>query len=492
MESQPKEDYESLKKRLEERDQGHIFKYYEEYTEDEKEAFLDQLREIDFDQMENLYKEVCLKKHEDSKEEKIEPLDRESVHTFSKLDQETKDKWRLRGAQQLVKGTVGLMILAGGMGSRLGSSDPKGMYNIGLPSKKSLFQIIAERFLRAQAYSAEICQKAGENCAPRKNCMFYVMVSGVNDVATINFFEENDYFGIPEEKVYFFKQSMLPTLSFEGKLQFETRMQVSTGPNGNGALFDSLRNDQGLKDSLKDNGVEFVHLVGVDNCLNKFIDPLQVGMTYENKLKGSAKFIQKKYPKEEIGVFVKKNDKLDLIEYSELGDEMAEETFEDGVLKYNQGNIINFLMEVETLNNLVNEKADALDGLYHRAIKKIPEYNEENDTSEKPTEENGYKLELFVHSFLSYVEGAFEMIEGIREEEFAPVKNKEGESKDSPTTAREMISKLHHSWIKKTLPDSLPSVVPSHEAVVELPFDQTYEGENITESMIPNSVNEST
>jgi len=205
-------------------------------------------------------------------------------------------------------------------------------------------------------------------------------------------------------------------------------------------------------------------------------------------LKGSTKFIAKKYPTEAIGVFVKRGEKYDIIEYSELGEDMAKETFEDGSLKFNQGNIVNFLIEVETLNSLVFGKSEVLNSLYHCAVKKIPEYIEEKDITEKPTKENGYKLELFVHSFLSYVDGAFEMIEGIREEEFAPVKNKEGESKDSPTTARELIANLHSSWIKKAFPDSEFTNEPSESNVVELGFLDTYEGEFLDKHMIPDGV----
>lgn len=380
------------------------------------------------------------------------------------------------------------MVLAGGMGSRLGSSDPKGMYNIGLPSGKSLFQIIAEKFKRAQEYSAQLCQQAGENCAARYDCMLYIMTSGLNDKVTRDFFKDNDFFGVPEDKVVFFEQTMLPTLSFEGKLQLETRKKVSTGPNGNGALFEALRTNKDLQSSIKDNGVEYIHLVGVDNCLNKFLDPLQVGLTYENSLKGSSKFIAKKYPTESIGVFVKRGEAIDIIEYSELGEDMAKETYEDGNLKFDQGNIVNFLINVETLESLVFGKAEILNSLYHCAVKKIPEYVEEKDVTEKPSKENGYKLELFVHSFLSYVEGAFEMIEGIREEEFAPVKNKEGEPKDSPTTARALISNLHASWIKKAFPDVEFKEEPSDSFVVELDFTKTYEGEFLTKEMIPDGI----
>ena len=485
MESEPIEEYSEIKQKFEDAEQGHVFKYYDEYTEEEKIDFLDQCRQVDLEEINKLYKEVCVNKvHEDNSSGEINPVDRDSIHNLADLDEETKQKWTLTGARQINKGKVGLLVLAGGMGSRLGSNDPKGMYNIGLPSNKSIFQVIAERFKRVQRYSTECCQRAGENCAPRYLCMLYIMTSNLNHETTIKYFKDNNYFGIKEDKIMFFMQSSIPTITFEGKIMLETRKSLSLCPNGNGALFKSLATNQDLQESLKNNSVEYIHIVGVDNILNKFLDPLQVGLTYENSLKGSSKFIQKAYPTEPIGVFVMKGKVLDIIEYTELGEDMSNETLESGEIKYNQGNIVNFLLSVEMLNELCTGKSQALNSLYHCAIKKIPEYNEEKDTTEKPDENNGYKLELFVQSFLPYVEGEYMLIEGIRAEEFAPVKNKEGTPKDSPTTAREMISKLHASWVKNTFPDVEFNEEPSESFVVELPFDLTYQGENIALDMI--------
>ena len=149
------------------------------------------------------------------------------------------------------------------------------------------------------------------------------MTSDLNDTVTKDFFISNNYFGVPENKIMFFKQSSLPTLTFEGKLMLETKTKLALFPNGNGALFEAIRSNKSFQDNLATNQIDYIQIVGVDNALTKFIDPLQVGLAYSKQLKGCSKFLQKAYPKEPIGVFVVNNGKTDIIEYTELGEEMA-------------------------------------------------------------------------------------------------------------------------------------------------------------------------
>ena len=52
--------------------------------------------------------------------------------------------------KKILFGKVGLIILAGGDGTRLGFEKPKGMYDVGLPSHKTLFQLIVDKFVRVQ------------------------------------------------------------------------------------------------------------------------------------------------------------------------------------------------------------------------------------------------------------------------------------------------------------------------------------------------------
>lgn len=126
---------------------------------------------------------------------------------------------------------------------------------------------------------------------------------------------------------------MLPAVDSEGKIMMQSASSLKLAPNGNGALFDSLKNNrevQGLIATL-----DYVQIIGVDNALNKVLDPVQIGLTYNKDLQTSLKCVPKRNAAEKVGVIGKRNGKYDIVEYSEFPASMAAETLANGTLKYN-------------------------------------------------------------------------------------------------------------------------------------------------------------
>ena len=50
----------------------------------------------------------------------------------------------------IAAGEVALIVLSGGQGTRLGFDGPKGKYDIGLPSDKTMVQLFGKRVVKLQ------------------------------------------------------------------------------------------------------------------------------------------------------------------------------------------------------------------------------------------------------------------------------------------------------------------------------------------------------
>ena len=389
--------------------------YNRQPGEKEKEEFLNDLLTIDFAQIEKLYE--ASKKAKDFSESKIEPID---FVDKSKLFKEEYAKYEKIGSEKIKEGKLAVVTMAGGQGTRLGHTGPKGTYDLGLDSHKSIFEILTDTLNEARKkYGVDI--------------PWYIMTSEENNEATVNFFKEHNFFGYPESAVTFFKQGKLPMLSTDGKVLLNEEGKIKEAADGHGGIFQSMLKDGVIYD-MKSRGIEWVFIGGVDNVLVNMVDAVLIGLAEDKNVLAAGKSIVKAGPKEKVGVFCKKNGKPSVIEYSEISEEMAAETTPDGELKYGESHILCNLFNIKAI-----EKISKMDLPYHVAFKKA-KYLDKDGNIVSPDSPNAYKFESFLFD-------AFESLDDMailrvkREDEFAPVKNAEGV--DSPETARKLYTDFH-------------------------------------------------
>ena len=395
--------------------QEHIIKLLEKLDEDKKQVLIDQISKIDFHQLKELYDNT--KKEIEIKENKIEPL---PYLDKKKLSEEQKEEFQRLGEAILEKGEYAVVTMAGGQGTRLGHSGPKGTFKLDVYGKgKYLFEILAENLKEAN-------QKYG------KIIPWYIMTSKENNAETIEFMEKHNYFGYDKDLVRFFKQSELPLLDVNGKLLVGKDMRIKEASDGNGGTYSSLR-ASGCLAEMKEKGIKWVFIGGVDNALLKMADTILLGMAIDKKVQIASKSIVKANPHERVGVFAKMNGHPKVIEYSEMPEKMAEEVDSDGELKYGEAHIMCNLYTIEAIEKISKETL-----IYHSAFKKNS-YIDENGKEVIPQEENSYKFESFIFDAFELFDD-IAILRGKREDDFAPVKNKEGV--DSPKTAKELYEKF--------------------------------------------------
>jgi len=350
------------------------------------------------------------------------------------------DFWKETGEILLGKGQVAAFLVAGGQGSRLGFEGPKGMFDIGLPSHKSLFQLQAERL---QNLAAQV-----GHAIP-----WCIMTSPLNHEATVNFFTENNFFGMDRQNIRFFEQGTICALTPEGKAVVDENNRLALVPDGNGGCFRALA-QSGTLAWLIERGVKYVFLYSVDNALCRVCDPAFIGaLASEGRSMSASKVVPKAGPNEKVGIFAYQDKKPGVVEYSDLPVEYRDMTNPDGSLTFDGGNIAIHLFKIEGLRKLQTSKLP-----WHTARKTVCGI------------EKCWKFEQFLFDAFPQL-GTMMPFGVIREEEFSPVKNAEGN--DSPKTARTMIGKLHREWLQKAHVEINPN------KLYEISPTLSYAGENL-------------
>lgn len=460
-----------IMERYQKEGQEHVFQYMDGLSTEEKEKLLMQLDSIKVEEISTLLESATADQEKNlaSASEPITPFSKSvgrsaDLHVDKEIDASYQS-----GLGAIGRGEVAALVLAGGQGTRLGFNGPKGVYDIGLPSGRTLFQMICERIGTIRKLGTTTAAAAAGEAA---SLPFYIMTSPINHEETTKYFETNSCFGLPKEDVCFFEQGMLPCLTNDGKIIMETASKVAMAPDGNGGIYPSLKNS-GMLDDMEKRGIKYIHVFSIDNALTKPADPLFVGYCIRQNADCGNKVVWKTGPHEKVGVIAEKGGKPCVVEYSEISKEMAEQTDDDGTgrLAFGAGNICNHFYTLDFLKDVVLPN---FGDMYHIARKKIPTYDVSTKQTIKPDTNNGIKLETFIFDVFP-LSTSMAVLDVIREEEFAPVKNAPGSPSDSPDTAREYLSTLAKKWVK----DAGGNLTGDMESICEVAPSTSYGGEGL-------------
>lgn len=419
----------SLRESLVDIGQAHVLSFLDRLHAEEAARFVVQLESIDLARLPELI-EVYVKSRPgfDTTGKTVEP-----PNTFA-LNDRSWDRAAMCavGEELLRAGKVAAFTVAGGQGSRLGYDGPKGCFPGGAVTGKPLFAMLAEWITWARRdFGAAV--------------PWYIMTSPLNHDATIAFFREHHFFGLPEGDVMFFPQGTMPSFAMEtGKMLLASPGELATNPDGHGGSLRALHTS-GAIENMKERGVEQISYVQVDNPLSRVIDPVFIGLHVSPGSSGrmSTKVIAKTEPGEKVGVIALIDGTPGVIEYSDLPAELAEKRVADGSLELKAGNIALHMISVSFVESL--NAGGSLGLPFHRAEKKIPCVDLETGETVSPNEPNGIKLEMFVFDALPMA-GETVVYEVDRVDEFAPIKNAEG--KDSPASCAELQTERAARWLE--------------------------------------------
>nr|QCI31495.1 UDP-N-acetylhexosamine pyrophosphorylase [Grandidierella japonica] len=428
----------ALVSKLQEYGQEHLLQHLDKLSPAERNSYEKELNDLDLAEVCGYFKRTVSSVNEaegEKLDERMQPIPSELHGAVTRTPLEIIERYDEEGLRAVSEGQVAVLLLAGGQGTRLGVSFPKGMYDVGLPSKKTLYQIQAERLVRLQELAQKMHGKSGA-------IPWYIMTSEHTKEPTMEFFATHNYFGLDKENLVVFEQGMLPCFAFDGKIILERPGKLARAPDGNGGLYRSLRSQNILED-MKRRGVQYIHVYCVDNILVKMADPVFIGYCISKGADCGAKVVEKAFPTEAVGVVCKVDGVNQVVEYSEITLKTAQKRNPDGRLTFSAGNICNHFFTAQFLRNVVDDYETGM--RHHVAKKKIPFCNEEAMTV-KPEKPNGIKMEKFVFDVFQF-SNTLAVWEVIREDEFSPLKNGEGAEKDTPSTCRHSLFSLHQRYL---------------------------------------------
>ncbi|WP_254506870.1 UTP--glucose-1-phosphate uridylyltransferase [Anatilimnocola floriformis] len=429
--------HEQLSRKLESAGQQHLLQHWDELTPAERERLAAQIENLDLELFAALKKQFGATEPgrvADHRAHWAALAARASSPPALRLDGSGVDFSTeaavQRGEQLLREHKVGMILVAGGLGTRLGCDGPKGMFPIGPLSQRPLFQVLIESLLAVR--------KKYQTAIP-----LYVMTSSATDVQTREFLTAHNYFGLPKEDVKFFSQSsMFAVDDGWNKILLASKGELVLAPDGHGGMLRAFEKSGCLAD-CRERGIDLLFYGQIDNPLLQVCDPLLLGSHMLSRSELTTQVVKKRRPSERVGVLVSADNKVQMIEYSDLPEANAQETLPDGSLKFWAGSLAVHVFDRELLERAASQ-ADALP--FHIAHKKTPHLNERGERIEayKP---NAFRFERFIFDLLQVAERAL-VVEADPALAFAPVKNSDAEATDNPRLAKQAIQALHRRWLR--------------------------------------------
>lgn len=431
--------FESLKETLARYGQEHLLRFWEDLNENQRKQLISDIQELNLEEIQAFFKRATASLEESSEklDDRLQPVPESTFLSISRTSQEQLKIYENEGLSQIAESHVGVLLMAGGQGTRLGFAHPKGMYDIGLPSHKTLFRVQGERIRKLQDLAKDLTGKEG-------HITWFIMTSEHTMQPTRAYFEENDFFGLRDENIVMFEQGSLPCFDFDGNILLDEKHRVSKAPDGNGGLYRALR-DSGILADMTKRDILYLHTHSVDNILIKVADPIFVGYCAKQNADCAAKVVEKSHPNEAVGVVCVVDGKYQVVEYSEISQKTAEMRNNDGRLTFSAGNICNHLFSAAFLNKIGTTFEKQLK--LHVAKKKIP-FIDNSGKRIQPEKPNGIKIEKFVFDVFEFAEN-FVTFEVPRDEEFSALKNADSAGKDCASTSRNDIYNLHRKYIEK-------------------------------------------
>lgn len=418
------EDINLAKQILKQYHQEHLWHFWEELTNEEKQLLVSQILSIDFTQILQLY-------HQSMTNEEILPDALSPLPYVDKAELSPSEIafFEKIGNTSIANGNVAMVTLAGGQGTRLGYKGPKGTFELDLKPKKSLFEIICDNL-------KEI------NSRLQTTIPWYIMTSTYNDTATKFFFEKKNYFGYPKCAIFFFSQSELPIIDIHGNLMLEETYKIKEASNGNGDVFSALAKASYIS-QMKAQGIKWVFFAGIDNVLQKSVDPLLLGLAIHNGHLTASKTLRKENPEDKDWVFAGKHGRPSIVDCTYLTEEMKIKIdTSTGHDYFRDINMLSHLFHISSLEQLAQDSLP-----YHRAFKKNTFVNEEG-MKQVPEKPNTFKFENFIFDAFSFFPSV-QLLRVKKEEEFAPIKDFNGPYNPEAATILYERVKLHREHIEE-------------------------------------------